>query len=139
MGPLEIKGIILGFCVVAGMLSLWLGYRLYLKGVIEKGRVDASGHGVSITLKDYGPGVVFALFGAAIIVFAISRPLTSNSSKTTRYVSSRADAAGPSPAEAIVPQTPQVEEQTSTAAAAAAYPAHGTARATEALATSPPK
>lgn len=83
MGPLEIKGLLLLAAIGVGGLAIWIGYRLYLHGVIEKGRVDAEGAGLKVTLADYGPGVAFALFGAFIIIFAVTRSMSESESKTT--------------------------------------------------------
>ena len=76
MGPLEYKAITSLFGMVVGAMCLWLGYRLYDKGVIEKGQLGASGHGVKLQVKDYGPGVAFAAFGAIIVVFCVTRTFT---------------------------------------------------------------
>jgi hypothetical protein len=76
MDPFFAKTIVLCFCSVGGMLCCFLGYRLYVLGVIEKGKVDASGAGVKLALQDYGPGVVFALFGMAVIAVCATRTFT---------------------------------------------------------------
>jgi hypothetical protein len=95
MGPLEIKGIILGLGVLVGAFCLFLGYRLYDRGVLEKGKAEAQGAGVTVKLSDYGPGVVFALFGAGIIIFCVTRTLSSDT-KTTTYQAVPAEvSAGP--------------------------------------------
>lgn len=86
MGPVEIKGMILAAAMLVGGLCIFLGYRLYVKGVLEKGHLDARGGGWGVVLKDYGPGVVFALFGAAIVVFAVTRDLSSTATKTTKQI-----------------------------------------------------
>jgi hypothetical protein len=98
MGPLEIKGIILGLTVVAGMACIWLGYRLYDRGVLEKGRISGSGAGVKISVSDYGPGVAFALFGAALILFAATRTMTQSTTTKTEQIPVAPDATKPSSA-----------------------------------------
>lgn len=129
MGPLEIKGIILGMGLLAGALCLYLGYRLYERGVIEKGQLDAAGHGVKITLKDYGPGVVFALFGAAIIVFCVTRTLTSDTTTTTYAAPVAANTPAP------VPAPVEESDAVATDAAAAAPTTQDPAEESEAAAT----
>lgn len=76
MGPIETKGIILGLAVLAGMFCMWMGYRLYrTASSAEKGSFNASGGGFKVALKNYGPGTAFCLFGAILIVFAVTRDL----------------------------------------------------------------
>ena len=63
--------------VLVGALAICLGYRLFV--VIpaherSEGRIRLPG-GVSIFLTRIGPGVFFALFGCALIGFAVSRPV----------------------------------------------------------------
>ena len=81
MGPLEIKGAILAMAVLGGIICIYLGYRLYVLGVLEKGSGSAGGTGLQITWKDYGPGVAFAAFGAVLIVFAVTRDLRSQTER----------------------------------------------------------
>lgn len=98
MGPLEIKGAILLLAVAGGIFCIYLGFRLYVLGVLEKGSGSASGGGMEVTWKDYGPGVVFAVFGALLIVFAVTRDLTSYTERTynplTQMTSEREEAQG---------------------------------------------
>lgn len=76
MGPIETKGIILGLAVLAGVFCMWMGYRLYrTASSAEKGSFNASGGGFKVALKNYGPGTAFCLFGAILIVFAVTRDL----------------------------------------------------------------
>lgn len=81
MGPLEIKGIILVAAMGVASLCLWIGYRLYLHGVIEKGRIVAEGGGLKIQAVDYGPGVAFAVLGTCIVIFAITRDMSSTTTQ----------------------------------------------------------
>lgn len=81
MGPIETKGLILiGALGVAG-LCYWIAYRLYLHGVIEKGKVSANGGGLKVEASDYGPGVVFAILGTFIVIFAITRSMSESTTK----------------------------------------------------------
>jgi hypothetical protein len=81
MGPLEIKGIILVLGTIGGIVCIVLGYRLYVRGVLEKGSGTAAGAGFEVSWKDYGPGVAFAAFGALLIVFCVTRTMTSYSQR----------------------------------------------------------
>lgn len=81
MGPLEIKGLILVAALGVAGLCLWIGYRLYLHGVIEKGKIVAQGGGLKVEAADYGPGVAFALLGAFIAIFAITRGMSSTTTE----------------------------------------------------------
>ncbi len=63
--------------ILVGMCSVYLGYRLFLhmpKRREGETRLDLPG-GVSILLSRVGPGTFFALFGAAMIVYSITKPL----------------------------------------------------------------
>ena len=63
--------------VLAGAMSVFLGYRLFLKMPERdqgEGRFKLPG-GVSIYVSRVGPGVFFALFGAAVIGFSVQAPL----------------------------------------------------------------
>ena len=62
--------------VLAGMLAVYLGYRLFAQMPAadkSEGRLKLPG-GVSIHLSRTGPGLFFALFGAAIIGYSVTRP-----------------------------------------------------------------
>jgi tetratricopeptide (TPR) repeat protein len=52
-----------------GVLSIVLGYRLFLKGVVPPKGSDASlkGGGLNLTLRNAAPGTTFALFGAVLV------------------------------------------------------------------------
>lgn len=63
--------------ILVGMCSIYLGYRLFLqmpKRREGETKLDLPG-GVSILLSRVGPGTFFALFGAAMIVYSITKPL----------------------------------------------------------------
>lgn len=65
--------------IAAGVISIILGYRLFIKGVWPKNgnrvgeSVKAKFPGSSITLKNAAPGTCFALFGLLIISFMFVR------------------------------------------------------------------
>lgn len=63
--------------ILVGMGSIYLGYRLFLqmpKRREGETKLDLPG-GISILLSRVGPGTFFALFGAAMIVYSITKPL----------------------------------------------------------------
>lgn len=63
--------------ILVGMGSIYLGYRLFLqmpKRREGETKLDLPG-GISILLSRVGPGTFFALFGAAMIVYAITKPM----------------------------------------------------------------
>lgn len=65
--------------IAAGVISIILGYRLFIAGVWPKigsgegESVEAKFAGSSITLKNAAPGTCFALFGLLIISFMFVR------------------------------------------------------------------
>lgn len=64
--------------VVIGGLAIYLGYQMFLRMPTRKqdseGRLELPG-GISIFVSRVGPGVFFALFGAAILGFSFAYPL----------------------------------------------------------------
>ncbi len=63
--------------ILVGMGSIYLGYRLFLELPRRREgetKLDLPG-GVSILLSRIGPGIFFALFGAGMIVYSITKPL----------------------------------------------------------------
>lgn len=80
--------------ITAGALSIYLGYRLFLRMPERRegeGKFGLPG-GISIYLSRVGPGVFFALFGAVVVGLSFHYPLV-----VTETV---APSAGPGPAEA---------------------------------------
>lgn len=70
------------FVVCSGMLSIWLGYRLFLampSAARGDGEIKLPG-GISIFLSRVGPGVFFALFGAMVVAFALHEAVKINTS-----------------------------------------------------------
>jgi hypothetical protein len=66
--------------VVIGGLCVYLGYRLFLRIPEQKegeGKIEFPG-GVSIFVTHVGPGVFFALFGAAIVSFSLYKGIVSS-------------------------------------------------------------
>jgi len=82
--------------IAAGALSIWLGYRLFaqMPGA-ERGEGKATlPGGVSIMISRVGPGVFFALFGCAILGYAVARPITVELAAGTGPAASRASFTG---------------------------------------------
>ena len=65
--------------IAAGVVSIVLGYRLFVRGVMPEGGTDVNGQaaGIKLSVKNAAPGTCFALFGVVIIaVMAVDgRPL----------------------------------------------------------------
>lgn len=65
--------------IVAGMACVYMGYRLFVLGHVEKGgELKATSGRTHIHLKQVWPGVFFALFGVAIIAVGIYRGIEIN-------------------------------------------------------------
>jgi hypothetical protein len=56
-------------------VSLILGWNLFRVGIVKDQTAELSGKGWKVRLQRVGPGVFFALFGAAGLVVAIQKPL----------------------------------------------------------------
>ncbi|MCG8009878.1 MAG: hypothetical protein N0C81_19825 [Candidatus Thiodiazotropha lotti] len=60
--------------VFAGVLSIYLGYRLFQSGVYEKaGELKAAWGEKHLALKQAAPGTFFSLFGAVVIAASIAK------------------------------------------------------------------
>jgi hypothetical protein len=67
--------------VLVGGILIYFGYRLFLDARVKRGRNGGSGDftlagGNKIKLSRVGPGVFFALFGAGLIVFSLTRSVS---------------------------------------------------------------
>ena len=63
--------------VIIGFLTIWLGYRLFVKATIAPtGQVAGEFGEVKLTFSNAAPGTFFVLLGAAIIFLAISRSIS---------------------------------------------------------------
>jgi hypothetical protein len=64
--------------IIAGIISIILGYRLFCIGVWpesgpnKSASFEAKSHGLHFTLKNAAPGIFFALFGVIIISIMIT-------------------------------------------------------------------
>jgi hypothetical protein len=52
------------------LLSIYLGYALFVLGAQGAFKLSASAAGNSVGLESVAPGIGFALFGAAIAIYA---------------------------------------------------------------------
>src|SRR2546430_6946528 len=89
MDPLLLRFIERMTTVLTGAFSIYLGYRLFLSLPEQKtsdGKFVFPLH-TSIVLTKVGPGIFFALFGIAAVVFALSRPMQMENGRPTSYAS----------------------------------------------------
>jgi len=87
MDPLLLRFIERITTVLTGGFSIYLGYRLFLSMPEQKnsdGKFVLPLH-TSIVLTKVGPGIFFALFGIAAVIFALSRPMQMEGGRTTSY------------------------------------------------------
>jgi len=61
--------------VLAGMLCIYLGYLLFVKGVSGKASLRAEFDRSKLQLANAMPGTFFSLFGAVVLVFAMRQPV----------------------------------------------------------------
>lgn len=61
---------------VGGIISIWLGYKLFNKALPTNGSFDGGIGTWSIRMQNIAPGVFFALFGAASLIFSIMHPFS---------------------------------------------------------------
>src|SRR5437660_12340949 len=87
MDPLLLRFIERMTTVLTGAFSIYLGYRLFLSMPEHKtsdGKFVLPLH-TSIVLTKVGPGIFFALFGIAAVIFALSRPMQMQGGHATSY------------------------------------------------------
>jgi len=70
------------FGLMAGVFSMYLGYRLFDRAAASRGEFEGRVAGFSVTIRNYGPGVFFCLFGAVMIVVAMTRSYSHVATKT---------------------------------------------------------
>jgi hypothetical protein len=65
--------------VLAGTACVFLGYRLFVKGVFEGGgSIRATGWKATFAMNKGGPGLIFALFGAVIVLAGVSLDMSAS-------------------------------------------------------------
>jgi hypothetical protein len=62
--------------VLLGGVSVILGWALFRQQLSNDGQAEISHLGFHVVLRRIGPGVFFALFGAAVLSFALARPVS---------------------------------------------------------------
>lgn len=78
MDPITLRAIERLLAVSIGGLSIFLGYYLFLRiphRAEGEGKISFP-NGISVHLARVGPGVFFALFGAAVVGLSIFRPIS---------------------------------------------------------------
>src|SRR5439155_20324810 len=64
------------FIVITGLLIIFMGYRLFVKGIFnEAGDIKATWADRGLLIKKAAPGAFFALFGACIIAITTYKGL----------------------------------------------------------------
>lgn len=65
------------FIVCGGILSIYCGYRLFYISKEKQGELRVkTGANTELSMSDVAPGIFFALFGAAILVFCLLNGVT---------------------------------------------------------------
>lgn len=73
--------LLMGFGVKAaimasGVAAIFLGYKLFVRGIYKGGAgVKVEGWKAAVAMDKGGPGLVFALFGAIVLVVGITHPV----------------------------------------------------------------
>lgn len=61
---------------IGGVISIWLGYKLFSKALPNDGTFDGGIGSWTVRMQNIAPGVFFALFGVCSLIFSISHPLS---------------------------------------------------------------
>src|SRR6267142_2553316 len=70
--------------VLGGISCIFFGYRLFYVATERQGELRVKGQDVHLNLRDVGPGVFFALFGAVVLTINLwHRPSLSDSTSPT--------------------------------------------------------
>lgn len=73
----------------ASILSIWLGYRLFVLGATGTFKFSGTGGGNSVGMESVAPGLAFALFGAIIAVALILKTIGGTSKPPAAQVTSQ--------------------------------------------------
>ena len=60
------------FGIAAGAFCVFLGYKLFVRGGSDSGRVSGNISGFNFAIRNYGPGLLFVLVGGFIIFIVFS-------------------------------------------------------------------
>jgi len=55
------------------LLSIYLGYELFLAGATGAFKFNAGGAGATVGIESVAPGLAFAFFGAAVALYALRK------------------------------------------------------------------
>jgi hypothetical protein len=55
------------------LMSIYLGYALFLAGATGEFKFTVDGPGATVGLASVAPGIAFAFFGAAIAIYALRK------------------------------------------------------------------
>ena len=86
--------------VAIGGLCIYLGHRLFLQIPAQKegeGKVEFPG-GISVYVARVGPGVFFALFGAALVAVSFYRGIDAQTTRQASVATTETRAPGATPA-----------------------------------------
>lgn len=67
-----VRGIVIVLTTLAGILCIFLGWRLYFENIRAQARFEASAGGNKLTLQSSAPGIFFVAFGAALLIYVIN-------------------------------------------------------------------
>ncbi|WP_157966845.1 hypothetical protein [Pseudomonas sichuanensis] len=65
---------VLIICAIAGLICIYLGWRLYKDAILSYTESEAKTSSFSIKIVSAGPGVFFAAFGMWLLVSLVNRP-----------------------------------------------------------------
>lgn len=65
------KSITIVFGMLIGLISIYLGYKLFIKGIEGSSSFDGKMHKIKLSLRNASPGLFFALFGAFIVITGV--------------------------------------------------------------------
>lgn len=69
--------------MLSGVVAIALGYKLFTRGIYKGGAgIKVEGWKAAVAMDRGGPGLLFALFGAIVLVVGILRPVTASHERT---------------------------------------------------------
>jgi hypothetical protein len=67
-------------CLLSGVICIFLGYRLFLAGLLGPATLEAAKGSLSFAMRNAAPGTFFALFGTFVVGLTVFRGLNFDSS-----------------------------------------------------------
>ena len=87
-----VRGIVLILTTLAGIMCIYLGWRLYFENIKSSSKLEATAGSGKFSLQSTAPGVFFVLFGAALLIYVLKTTVEFEDSqeslpqkKATRY------------------------------------------------------